>query len=100
MSPGQFGPSHFGGEHPVDACAAGVLQRLPSIDFGDQPSMAVNAAIQALAALHTNFNLDHVEPTGVPGDVVEFNALSDSSSGWWRRSAQYSSRNLNAMAPY
>ena len=46
--------------------------------------MAVDAAVQALAAQHANLDFDHVQPTGVLGDVVEFQA-AEQASGFARR---------------
>ena len=46
--------------------------------------MAVDAAVQALAAQHANLDLDHVQPTGVLGDIVELQAAQQ-ASGFARR---------------
>jgi hypothetical protein len=48
---------------------------LPSTDLGDEAVRVWEAPIQALAAPHADLELDHVEPAGVFGGVVEFDFL-------------------------
>jgi hypothetical protein len=51
---------------------------LPCGDFTDEALGVVDSAIQALAAEHADLDLDHVEPTGMLGGVVELLALQNS----------------------
>ena len=51
---------------------------LPSRDFADEVFGVVNSAIQALAAEYADLDLDHVEPAGMLGGVVELQALQNS----------------------
>lgn len=44
---------------------------LPGGDFADETVGVVDSAVQALAAEHADLDLDHVEPTGMLGSVVE-----------------------------
>ena len=44
---------------------------VPSGGLGDKPGVAFDAPIQALAAQDADLDLDHVQPAGVLGDVVE-----------------------------
>ena len=48
---------------------------LPGGDFGLEALLAVDAPIQALTAQHANLDLDHVQPAGVLGDIVELQAV-------------------------
>ena len=48
-----------------------ISLRLPNVDFGNQPVGAFDAAIETLAFEHADLDLDHVEPAGVLGRVVE-----------------------------
>jgi hypothetical protein len=66
-----FGTRLFGCEHPVDAGAFGVLSPLPCSGLGDETGVAVYAAVEALAGEDADLDLDHVQPAGVLGDVVE-----------------------------
>src|ERR1700722_13162395 len=66
-----FGSGLVGGEHPVDSSAALVSLRLPDVDLGDEPVAAFDAAIETLAFEHADLDLNHVEPAGVLGRVVE-----------------------------
>ena len=50
---------------------------LPRIDLADKDVTLTDAAIQTLAAQHADFDLDHVQPTGVLGRVMELQALKD-----------------------
>ena len=51
---------------------------LPCSDFVDEALGVVDSAIQALAAEHADLDLDHVEPTGMLGSVVELEAAQNS----------------------
>ena len=51
---------------------------LPCGDFADEAVGVVDSAIQALATEHTDLNLNHVEPTGMLGGVVELQAAQNS----------------------
>src|SRR5580704_10364245 len=73
-----FGAGFFGCEHPFDACAGGVPLFLPCGDFADEAVGVVDSAIQALATEHTDLNLNHVEPAGMLGGVVELQAAQNS----------------------
>ena len=44
---------------------------LPGVDFGNEAIAAFDAAIEALAFEHADLDLNHVEPAGVLGRVVE-----------------------------
>jgi hypothetical protein len=60
-----FGAGFFGCEHPFDACAGGVSLFFPCGDFADEALGVVDSAIQALAAEHSDLDLDHVGPAGM-----------------------------------
>src|SRR5215471_7343278 len=77
---GQLGASTLGREHPVDAGADSIALTLPSTDLGDEAVRVWEAPIQALAAQHADLDLDHIEPAGVFGGVVEFGFLKDAVS--------------------
>src|SRR5271165_6643077 len=68
-----FGSGLVGGEHPVDSSAALVSLGLPDVDLGDEPVTAFDAAVETLAFEHADLDLNHVEPAGVLGRVVELN---------------------------
>ena len=51
---------------------------LPCGDFADEAVGVVDSAIQALATEHTDLNLNHVEPAGMLGGVVELQAAQNS----------------------
>ena len=51
---------------------------LPCGNFADEALGIVDSAIQALAAEHADLDLDHVEPAGMLGGVVEFQAAQNS----------------------
>ncbi len=72
-----FGSGVVGCEHPFDAGAGGVSLLLPCGDFADEVFGVVDSAIDALAAQHADLDLDHVEPVGVLGCVVELDAAQD-----------------------
>jgi len=55
-------------EHPFDADACCVSLSLPSENFGLEALPSTDAAVEALAAEHADFDLDHVEPAGAFGD--------------------------------
>ena len=73
-----FGAGFVGCEHPFDAGAGGVSLSLPCGDFADKALGVVDSAVQALAAEHADLDLDHIEPTGVLGGVVELQAAQNS----------------------
>ena len=50
----------------------------PCGNFVDEAVGIVDSAIEALAAEHADLDLDHIEPTGVLGGVVEFQAAQNS----------------------
>ena len=72
LGSGHLGPGLVCCEHPFDAGAAVVALLLPCRDFGSGLVVVCHSAIEALAAQDADFDLDHVEPTGVLGGVVEF----------------------------
>ena len=51
-------------------------------DLGFEPTALADAAVQTLAAQHADFDLDHVQPTGVFGRVVELQALQEAMRLW------------------
>ena len=53
---------------------------LASGDFADEALGVVDSAIQALAAEHADLDLDHVEPAGMLGGVVELQTLQNPPS--------------------
>jgi len=55
-------------------------------DLGFEPTALADAAVQTLAAQHADFDLDHVQPTGVFGRVVELQALQEAMRLWRRES--------------
>src|SRR5262249_33650678 len=73
------GAGLFGCEHPIDASALGIAPALPSGDLGDHPRVACDAPIEALADQDADLDLDHVQPAGVLGDVVELQTAQHSS---------------------
>jgi hypothetical protein len=66
-----FGAGFVGCEHPIDAGAGGVALTFPGSDLGFELLLRVDASVEALAAQHSDFDLDHVEPTCVLWGVVE-----------------------------
>ena len=56
----------------------------PGVDFAAEPVWVVDSAVEALAAQHADLALDHVEPTGVLGSVVELQAAQNAPGfgGW------------------
>ena len=51
---------------------------LPSGDFADEVFGVVDSAIQTLTAEHADLDLDHVEPAGMLGGVMELQASQNS----------------------
>ena len=51
----------------------------PGVDFAAEPIWVVYSAVEALAAEHADLDLDHVEPAGMLGGVVEFQALQNAA---------------------
>ena len=51
---------------------------LPCGNFADEALGVVDSAIQALAGEHADLDLDHVEPTGMLGGVVELQSAQNS----------------------
>jgi hypothetical protein len=51
---------------------AGAAFRCPGADSDWGPLASTNPTVEALAAEHANFDLDHVQPAGVLGDVMKF----------------------------
>src|SRR5437764_8942245 len=77
VSAAHFGASLVGCEHPIDPSAAGIALSFPGVDFFDEQFWVVDSAVQALAAQNADLDLNHVEPAGVLGGVVEFEALQN-----------------------
>jgi hypothetical protein len=73
-----FGAGFVGCEHPFDAGTGGIALSLPCGDFAAEPFWVIDSAIQALAAQDADLDLDHVEPTGMLGSVVELQTAQDS----------------------
>ncbi len=59
----------------MDPRAGGVALVLPRLDFRDEALALADAAAQALAAQNADLDLDHVQPTGVLGRVMELQAV-------------------------
>jgi hypothetical protein len=72
-----FGAGFLGCEHPFDAGSRGIALPFPGGDFGCEALVDGDAPVQALAAQHANLDLDHVEPAGVLGNVVELQSAPD-----------------------
>jgi hypothetical protein len=68
----------LGREHRFDAGTGGVSLSFPCGDFADEALWIVDSAIQAFAAEHADLDLNHVEPTGMLGGVVELEAAQNS----------------------
>src|SRR5260370_719956 len=73
-----FGAGFLDCEHPIDAGTSGVSLLFPCGDRAGEVVGIVDPAVQALAAQHADLDFDHIEPTGVLGSVVEFQALQNS----------------------
>ena len=61
-------------KRPLDGSLQFVSRLLPGIDLAAQQLSAVDAPVQALATEDADFDLCHVEPTGVLGRVVKAHA--------------------------
>ena len=62
---------------------------LPRGDLGFHVLSVVDAPVEALGAQHADFDLDHVQPAGVLGRVVEFQATDHAPGfGGWERLVQ------------
>jgi len=61
-------------ECPLDASVLPIAAPLPSIDFCGECGAVRQTPIKALAIKDADFDFSHVEPTGVPGRVVEYDA--------------------------
>jgi hypothetical protein len=80
----RIGPSHFGAgfggcEHPFDAGTCGIALLLPDGGFGGELVAAFDASVEALAGQDADLDLDHVQPTGMLGDVVELQSAQHPS---------------------
>ena len=74
-----FGAGLFGCEHPFDASPGGIALLLPGRGLGGQLFDTVDAAIKALGRQHADLDLHHVQPTGMLGDIVEFQSAQHPS---------------------
>src|SRR3954453_13231087 len=74
---GQLDPRLVGCELPLNASAGGITLSLPGLDLSVENLALADAAVQALAVQHTDLDLCHVQPAGMFGRVVEFQALED-----------------------
>ena len=61
-----------GGETPVGTNCVAVSLSLPGLSFVFQDVLAGNPAVQTLARQRCQFHLGHIQPTPVPGRVVDF----------------------------
>ena len=61
----------------MNASATGITLALPDFDCSVENLALADAAVQALAVQHTDLDLCHVQPAGMFGRVVEFQALED-----------------------
>ena len=59
--------------------ASGVAAALPGGDLAFELQLAIDAAVEALAAQDADLDLDHVEPAGVLWGEVELDAAQDPS---------------------
>ena len=59
------------GETPVYSAVSLVSLVLPSLNLLLQGLLVGNSAVEALAREDTKLNFGHVEPTAMPGGVVE-----------------------------
>ena len=69
------------GERPLDWAALSVSALLPSLDVALKGLARVKARIQALARQHCDFDLGHVQPTGVLGRV---SGIAPGAAAWLR----------------
>ena len=67
-------------ELPLDGSTQRVSICLPGVDFALQKLQSWEATIQALAAEDANLDLCHVEPTRMPGRVVEAHSAQQRAS--------------------
>ena len=74
-----FGAGLFGCEHPFDASPGRIALLLPGRGLGGQLFDTVDAAIKALGRQHADLDLHHVQPTGMLGDIVEFQSAQHPS---------------------
>ena len=77
---------------------------LPCSDLTDEAAGVVNASVQALAVEDADLDLDHVEPAGVLGRVVELQPVPDTRlsltvGGRRRRVGFFLSMKAGANAP-
>ena len=68
-------------EFPLDGSLERVARVLPCIDLDAQKLPAVDTPVKALAAEDADLDLRHVQPTGVLGRVVEFDAAQELCGG-------------------
>ena len=73
ISAAHFGAGFSGCEAPGDLGAGGVSV-LPHAATRNETGIAFDAAVKALAGEDADLDLNHVEPTGVLGNVVELDA--------------------------
>ena len=75
IEPFELGTGRFGGELPVDLGLDLVAAGLPGTHLRAHGLNVCNAAVEALAYHHIDFNLGHVEPAAVFGRVNELKAI-------------------------
>lgn len=66
-----FQVSFFTSEGPLHAALLCVTPLLPCVDLPHQGVMLPDAAIQALTMQGADFDLCHIQPTGMLGGIVE-----------------------------
>ena len=66
---GQFPICILTGKGPFDTPALGVTSLLPSGDFAGYRGAIWQTAVKTLAVEDADFNLGHIEPTGVFGRI-------------------------------
>src|SRR5258708_11877092 len=73
-------------EHPLDLDARCIGRAGPRVALGGEGSEIGDAPVETLVDEYADLYLDHVEPAGVLGRVVEFQAAQDPSClfGWKR----------------
>jgi len=74
-----FGAGFLGCEHPFDSGPGGIALSFPGCDLGYEPLLGGNAPVEALTAQHTDLDLDHVQPAGVLGNIVELQSAQHAS---------------------
>ena len=72
---GELFADFLGSEHPVDVGLGGVSLVFPGGDLGDDFLLVVDASVQALTAQDADLDLDHVQPAGALGGMMEVQAL-------------------------